>query len=175
METTSHLHNELRLRGFFDVYWLEHFALTFYPADTNFAWWTWKVLLRDSTFFRLMYGGFPIAGRDFTLDIRHVLTGQTREEWLTEGGSYDDLLRPELWVIGILSLQLAYPKLYVHDSAGCQDGFGYHRTVQQSPAQFERSVLETDRESWARQAKVQGLNPCIYTLLYEVLPLLPSR
>lgn len=175
MEATSHLYSELRLRGFFDVYWLRHFAIAYYPGDDNFALWTWKVLLRDLTFFRLMYGGFPIAGRDFAIDIRHALTGQTREDWLVDGGSFDDLLRPELWVIDILSLQLAYPKLYVHDDGGCQDDFRYHRVVQQSPGEFERNTTGLDKVLLARQAKIQGLNPCIYTLLYDVLPLLPSR
>jgi hypothetical protein len=133
------------------------------------------VLLRDPVYFQLMYPGFQITGREYLIDIRHAFTGQTRQEWLDDGGLHDNLLTPELWVIDIFSLQLAWPQLYVHDNTGCHDEFGPHRIFQQTQEEFERAVSEASQELWSKQAKIQGLNPCIYSLIYEVALLLPSR
>jgi hypothetical protein len=162
-----------RSRGQVSLYRFAQFARMRYPHDLTLAAWTWWVLLQDSTFFKLHYPGGGVTGRPYVLDMYHITTGQTREEWLEDHPSQDtEMLRnPALWTIGIDSLKTQYHKLYVyqpHDHGydnSCQDGRGHHRYV--SSHGYSGDLRHIDPEELDRQANEQGINPCIFAVLHE--------
>lgn len=153
--------------GYISLTHLDHYARSLYPADYDFASWTWKILLRDTVFFRLMYPGFPVTGRQYQLDIRHITTGQTREEWLDETNDYDALIDPSLWVISTESLKSQYHLLYVHDVRDdgynrCRDWF-YHGKYPSRPTKREAQLF--GQPDQVEQARVQGHSACVYALI----------
>ncbi|HET8884198.1 MAG TPA: hypothetical protein VFM68_01880 [Candidatus Saccharimonadales bacterium] len=162
--------------GYVSLTRLEHFARSLYPDDYDFAPWTWKILLRDMEFFELMYES-KITGRQYQLDIRHVATHQTREEWLRDERNktndfdiYDALLDPYLWIIGKDSLKSQYHLLYVHDVRDdgynrCRDWGTKHTTHVPKPRERERYAQQFGQSEQMKQARVQGHTVCVYALI----------
>lgn len=147
-----------------------------FPEDGNLPFWTWQILLRDITFFRLAYPGWNIKGCQYQLEVRHVYTGQTREEWVREIVNSDiytiyDLLNPHLWLISADSLKNEYHKLFVHWSHWhCQDVVNHAKWLALLPDNYaeleiDRLVPEGQRAVWERQVRVHGINPCVYSVL----------
>lgn len=151
--------------GYVSVHRLLEFAASLYPSDHDLAFYTWKILLRDSTFFELAYPGFAISGRRYTLVVRHISTHQTRQEWL-QNPSHDvkDLLDPRQWIIQIDSLLREWHKLYIHELDGrnaCRDSF-YHETY---VASHPRQIQEYGSPELVAQAQIQGYTVCIFAFL----------
>lgn len=176
--------NGLLREGFVGLAELQPYIDALYPNDRNLATWIWMILLRDRTFFNLMYPKFSIAGRSFDFDIRHRLTGWTREEWLQDADDcYELLSAPEMWVISIASLRREYHKLYVHDEhwrcpdAVNHDNYRHMLSVEYAEIFISQLALVTDRDTWVQQARVQGLNPCVYSVIqwWVVVHLSTSR
>lgn len=173
----------LLLQGCVSVGPLRRYTHKRYWYDTNLARYTWQVLLRSGDFFEYMYPGFRgLRGRECELDIVHIESGQERGKWLADGGSPDTLLDVNAWAIGIASLQNQYHKLYVHDDRPdglnlCRDGFG-HRHFAYTGVHLDRYFAKAEAtiglDAWHRQARVQGVNPCIYSVIQGWIPTLPS-
>lgn len=151
---------------------LQAYATARYPADHNLARWTWMILLRDRTFFNLMYPKYMITGRQYDLEIRHVATQATREEWIREADDgYELLSKPEMWEISLESLRLAYDKLYVHDEQWrCPDEVNHDNYRYMVPAKYAEMHIAaltplSEIETWVDQARVQRINPCVYSLI----------
>ena len=144
-----------------------------FPTDDDLANWLTKILLRDSEYFRLKYPGWGITGCEYELEIRHVYTGETRREWVKniEQGAYDidDLLNTRLWLIGAESLSNSYYRLFVHDPHWrCPDATNHEKWLVKQPyAQLwiDRLVGGGKRSDWERRIRVQGINPCVYSIL----------
>lgn len=161
---------ERQKRGFISLYRMQQYADVLYPEDVTLATWTMRALLQDSLFFRLRYPDQQAAGRPYLLDIRHIVTGQTRQEWLAANpeSDLDDLRRSTIWMIGVESLRDEYYKLYVHkqDERGinvCQDKHRHKNTVQ--PFGYMGELALIDPDVLDQQANEQGLNPCIYSFI----------
>lgn len=158
-----------RLRqGCVSFYRLEMFAISRYQKDVTLALWAWRTLLRDTTYFALRYPKGGIVGRDVTFDVRHILTGQTRQEWLAAGGDVDRLHCPFLWTIGVDSLKSQYHRLYVHEDRAdgvnnlCRDGHG-HWSYRSS-----HGPSGQDSQMFSKlQAEIQGVDPCIFAFIHE--------
>lgn len=173
----------LLLQGCVSIGPLRRHAYKRYWYDTNLARYTWQVLLRSGNFFEDMYPGFhKLRGRECNLDIVHIATGQERGKWLANGGSLDALLDVNAWAIGIASLQNQHHKLYVHDDQPdglnlCRDGFG-HRHFAYQGTQLDRCLAKAEAtvglETWRRQAGIQGVNPCIYSVIQGWILTLPT-
>lgn len=174
---------QLLVEGYISIHRLRQRASWMYPWDTDLASHTWKVLLRNDAFFQYAYPGFGLRGRECDFDFLHIATGQSRDKMFIEGiDDSDMLLDPNAWAIGIMSLKNQYHKLYVHDDRPdgynlCRDGFGHHnRGLERVQVDRLLSRIEASIgvEEWDRQAKVQGLNPCIYTFVQRWVMTLPS-
>jgi hypothetical protein len=173
----------LLLDGRVSFYRLQQHANHRYPYDIDLASYTWRTLLSDSTFYELMYPGTSFRGREYELEVVHIKTGLSREKWLIDGGDANELLNSQAWAIGIMSLKNQYHKLYVHDDKLdgynlCRDGFNHHNRglervhVDRLLSRIEASI---GLDEWHRQAKIQGVNPCIYTFVQRwVITSLPS-
>ena len=151
---------------------LQRYATARYPGDHNLARWVWMILLRDRTFFDLMYPKCMITGRQYDLEIRHMTTHATREEWIREADdAYELLSKPEMWEISLESLRLAHHKLYVHDEHWrCPDEVNHDNYRYMVPAKYaEMYIAELTPLSeigvWVDQARVQRINPCVYSLI----------
>lgn len=173
----------LLLAGYMSDYRLKQHANHRYPYDVDLASYTWRVLLSDSTFYELMFPGTSFRGREYELDVIHIKENLSREKWLINGGDANELLNPQAWAIGVMSLKNSYHKLYVHDDHPdgynlCRDGFGHHnRGLERTHVDRLLSRIEATigLEEWDRQAKIQGVNPCIYTFVQRwVITTLPS-
>lgn len=146
-----------------------------FPDDTDLPFWMWRILLRDMLFFLLMYPGWDIKGRQYQLDIRHVYTGQTREEWVADidNGVYDinDLLNPHLWLIELGSLRREYGKLFVyHQHWRCTDTINHTKwlnlgSYQDAQRNIDALVSHDQRAAWEHQGYIQRINPCVYSVL----------
>lgn len=174
---------ELLLKGYVSIYRLRQRANRLYPWDTDLASHTWKVLLRNDAFFRYAYPGFGLRGRECDIDFLHIATGRSRDKMFVDGiDDTDMLLDLDAWAIGIMSLKNQYHKLYVHDDQPdgynlCRDGFGHHnRGYERTHVDRYLSRIEAliGLEEWDRQAKTQGLNPCVYTFIQRWVMTLPS-
>lgn len=151
---------------------LQEYADARYPADHNLARWTWMILLRDRTFFDLMYPKCGIVGRQYDLEIRHATTHVAREEWTREADDvYELLSRPEMWEISLASLRSAHHRLYVHDEHWrCPDEVNHDNYRYMVPARYAEMHIAaltplSERETWIDQARVQRINPCVYSLV----------
>lgn len=173
---------QLLLDGCVSVDHLVRWTRRRYPWDTNLPLYTWQVMLRSGGFFEYMYPGFGLRGRGCDLDIVHIATGQERGKWLANGGSPDVLLDVNTWAIGIASLQNQYHKLYVHDEQPdginlCRDGFGHQQFAYQG-IHLERYLTKAEAtiglDVWQRQARIQGINPCIYSVIQRWILTLPT-
>ncbi len=174
---------ELLAGGYVSDYRLRSFAALRYRHDANLGPYVWDVLLKDDVFYATLFPGTDIRGRNYELDVLHIASGERRDKWLIDGGNPVELLVPGLWAIGIMSLKNQYHKLYVHDDQPdgyniCRDGFG-HRNHGLERIHLDRLLSRIDasigRDEWDRQAKVQGVNPCIYTFVQRwVMTTLPS-
>ena len=173
---------QLLLNGCVAVEHLGRWARRQYPWDGNLTTYTWGVLLHNDAYLEYMYPGFGLRGRGCDLDIVHIATGQERGKWLANGGDPDALLDVDAWAIGIASLQNQYHKLYVHDDRPdglnvCRDGFG-HRHFAYTGVHLDRYFAKAEAtiglDAWHRQARVQGVNPCIYSVIQGWIPTLPS-
>ena len=158
--------------GYIGLEYLQQYADERYPNDTNLARWTWQILLRDSIFFKLMYWGFFIMGRPYELDVRHRVTGQTRKEWIKDADDpYELLSTPEMWLISIESLQMESHKLYVHDEHWrCPDAVNHDNYRYMIPAEYAENHISrltslSEIDNWQQQARVQGVNPCVYSFI----------
>lgn len=169
----THAAESLRTpEGFVSLSEMELFAQSRYPDDVTLAAWTWGVLLQDRTFFALYHPEGGVEGRPYRLEVRHAVTLQTREEWVTLSNDTNSLRDPVLWLIGADSLRAQYHRLYVHQirhdgsvDNNCRDGRGHHRYV--SPHGYSSDLRHIDPEILDRQANEQGVNPCIYSFLHE--------
>ncbi len=157
--------------GYVSLCRLQQFTEKCYPADTNLASWMWERLLRDSKFFEWCYPGGEVTGRQYELDVRNVVTGQTREEWLGSSGNLEELRDPALWMVSIDSLKCQYHKLYVHwahrDGSinTCSDKDRHRQYV--SSHGYSTDMRHIDPDILNRQAKHQDINPCFYAVLHE--------
>lgn len=155
---------------------LKDFTDNLFPEDSNLAFWIWQILLRDITFFLLAYPGWDIKGCQYQLEVRHVYTGQTREEWAKDIINSDiyniyDLLNPYMWLISAESLQNEYHKLFVHwPHWRCPDITDHTRWLSVLPD--EDAELEVNRLVQGgryavreQQVRVHGINPCVYSVL----------
>jgi hypothetical protein len=173
---------ELLVKGYVSDYRIRRWAAFMYPDDKDLGSYTWWTLLKDTvyfealkdtSFFKTMYPGVNVRGRDYELDVLHIPSGQKRDKWLIDGGNPIELLVPSIWAIGVMSLKNEYHKLYVHDEQSdginvCRDGFGHHnRGLERSHLDrlLPRIEASIGLEEWNRQAKIQGVNPCIYTFV----------
>lgn len=173
----------LLVQGCVSIRPLLRYAQRQYPWDANLANHTMQILMRDSAFFEYMYPGFRgLRGRDYELDIVHIESGQERGKWLANGGNPDALLNTDAWAIGIDSLRNQYHKLYVHDERPdgynrCRDGFG-HRHFAYRGVHLDRCLARAEAtvglETWHRQARVQGVNSCIYSVIQGWVLTLPT-
>lgn len=163
------------------------FAHGLFPEDDNFASWTWKTLVRDRAFYRLFPVKSEIVGRPFELDIRHKETGKTRDQWAIEVSTrghlhrWSELQEPKLWVIGKESLIMQYPLLYVdHDEHWrCEDSVKHDKYLYTMPRHDVDKLLaslpsEADRQNWQEQARIQDINPCVFTLIHWWVLTLPT-
>lgn len=151
---------------------LQKYATARYPTDYDLARWTWMILLRDRTFFNLMYPKYMITGRQYDLEIRHVATKATREEWVRDADDvYELLSRPEMWEISLESLRRVYHKLYVHDEQWrCPDEVNHDNYRYMVPAKYADLHIAqltplSEIGTWVDQARVQRINPCVYSLI----------
>jgi hypothetical protein len=151
-------------RGQVSFNWLERFAVARYGKDVTLGLWAWRTLLHDATYYKL-YPNNGKVGRNYDLVIRHILTGQTREEWIDAGGSVDRLHCPLLWVIDIDSLKSQYHKLYMHGDNYCTDGHNHWRY--RSDRGYSTDMRLLDAKELEDQASVQGITPCIFAVIHE--------
>lgn len=147
---------------------LEMFAIARYQKDVTLALWAWRTLLHDTTYYALRHPKGGIVGRDVTFDVRHILTGQTRQEWLAAGGDINRLHCPLLWTISVDSLKGQHDRLYVHEDRAdganniCRDRHGHWSY--RSP----REPSGRDSQMFSKlQADIQGLDPCIFAFIHE--------
>jgi hypothetical protein len=158
-------------RGYVCFERLAQFAAVRYSADVTLASWTWRALLQDRLFFEYYHPKGDVVGRDYVLDVRHVITGQTREEWIAIHGVSEVLRSPAEWVIGIDSLKRQYHRLYVHRQEAdgsynqCRDGHHHQRYV--AAQGYSSDMRDITSEELDKQANEQGLNPCVFSSLYE--------
>lgn len=157
-------------KGYVSLYRMQQYADSLYPDDVTLADWTWRALLQDEEFFRYRYPDQNVTGRPYVLDIRHVVTGQTRQQWLAThaDADRDELRHSTMWMIGIASLRREYHKLYVHKQYEngvnvCQDYYHHRNTVQ--PYGYIGELQQIDPDVLDQQANEQGINPCIYSFL----------
>lgn len=172
---TSYIQSNGRSGQWLGVGVLKKMTDSMFPEDDDLAFWIWKILLRDVLFFQLMYPGWDLKGCQYQLEVRHVCTGQTRQEWIADKDSevYDvfDLLNPHLWLIELESLMWQYHKLFVYQPDWrCPDATDHSKWLTRwSPADAERNidhlVSRDERATWERQVYVQRINPCVYSLL----------
>jgi hypothetical protein len=155
---------------------LKQFTDSQFPFDLDLPYWMWKILLRDAVFFLLMYPGWNLQGCQYQLEVRHVYTGQTREEWvksIRSGVAYDitDLLNPHLWLIERQSLRAQYHKLFIYDPHWhCHEGTNHNRLLVRTPPAYaelaiDRLVPPERRADWRTQVRIQAINPCVYSIL----------
>lgn len=182
---TSHLSNH-QPKEYLELAQLYQFAHGIFPNDENFASWTWKTLLRDRNFYRLFPVKSNVIGRPFELDVRHKVTGRTRDEWAREIAMqghlhrWSELQEPKLWVIGKESLMSQYNLLYVdHDKRWhCTDSVRHDAyAYSMPPGEVDKLLISlpssADRQDWVEQARVQDINPCVYSLVHWWMATLP--
>jgi hypothetical protein len=175
VNAASHLESNTQDIEMIGVAALKRVTDILFPTDTDLPFWMWKILLRDVLFFQLAYPGWDITGCQYQLYVRHVATGQTREEWMKDPDSrmYDvyDLLNPHLWLIGIESLNRQYSKLFVHyPNWRCPDETDHTKWLNLSSddyaeRQIDALVSRERRSLREQQIRVQGINPCVYSVL----------
>jgi hypothetical protein len=171
----SYLESNVQAGEWIGVSALKRVTDNLFPDDTDLPFWIWKILLRDTVFFQLVFPGWDIKGRQYHLDIRHVYTGQTRQEWLDSlvGEVYDvyDLLNPHLWVIEMGSLRREWHKLFVYAQHWrCVDATNHAKWLVFWPYDYarrniDRLVSHDQRADWERQGYMQRINPCVYSVL----------
>lgn len=146
------------------------FATRRYRKDVTLGLWAMRTLLRDSIYRKL---SGESVGRNYELDIYHIVTGQTRQEWIAAGGSLERLHCPLLWVIGVDSLKREYHKLYMHENRNdgrnndCRDGHDHWRY--RSSRGYSTDMRHLDPDELEVQAITQGLTPCIFAFIHELV------
>ena len=170
---TSYWMDSTEIDEWLGVHDFKRFTDSQFPEDTDLPFWTWGILLQDMLFFLNAYPGQNVQGCQYQLDVRHVYTGQTREEWIESVHVYDifDLRNPRLWLIHRRSLLEQYHRLFVYDPDWhCRDETDHSRLmVRVSPHYAELAidslVPRERRDEWREQVRVQNINPCVYSIL----------
>jgi hypothetical protein len=176
MDAASHLKSNAQDIELIGVGALKKVTDLLFPTDEDMPYWTWgRILLRDIVYFQLRHPDQDKKGCQHRLDVRHVSTGQTREEWVKhlDDSVYDldDLSNPHLWLIGVESLNREYSKLFVHHSNWrCPDATDHTKWLTLLPDSYaERRIdLLVPREQrgiWEQQVRTQGINPCVYSVI----------
>lgn len=144
---------------------IEKFAVGRYRRDVTLGLWAWRTLQRDSVYSTMHDFDIGNVGRAYELDVRHIVTGQTRQEWIATGGNPDRLHCPLAWVIGIDSLKSQYHRLYMHGDNYCADGYNHWRY--QSNHGYSTDMRHLDPSDLEVQAIAQGITPCIFAFIHE--------
>ena len=82
--------------------------------DTDVAWRVWWVLLYDEVHHKLLQLDSEFTGHQEELDIRHIATGLSRQDYVDQGGDVGDILDATQWMMSRLRIKVAHYRL--HDS-----------------------------------------------------------